>query len=306
TLDGVKYRLGSADSPEGGKRRKDVKSIEYADFQDVDHAKATGLLNKGEQDKAGDAFIAVTKSTIYAALRERSYLDAADAFIAAKQPDKALAALKELEAKAPRSVHLPRAVELAFAIEKGRGNRAAAQEAVDKLKKNAKDWGIEADVLAATGQASLHREDKKLAESAKELERIWGSVLTLSATSDEDEKEQYARVGEQLALDYGLGGQAEKAFAVYKKLMYESLGAPQARAHLAYAQAMSTSKDLDNLRTAFDHALIALVMPEGDTQVRTKAKSLARTILAAFDKAAEADPKLAGEVAEYRKYLNAL
>ncbi len=307
TLDGVKYRLGTAEGPEGGKKRRDVKAVDYADFQDIDHARATGMLAKGEPEKAGEAFLNAAKTTPFAPLREQCYLDAAEAYITAKDVDKALAALKELEAKAPRSVLLPRAVELAFTIHKGKGDLAAAQSDVDRLKA-AKDWGLEAVILAATGQAALYREQKKLPEAAKEIAGIWGSVVALTATSDQDDQDQYARLGEQLASDYGYAGQIDKALAVYRQLMYERVGgSAQARAHLAFAKNVSQgAKDNDALRLAIDHAFIALVLPEGDNQVRTAAKALAKTILAAFDKAAASDPKLADEVAQYRSYLNAL
>ncbi len=307
SLDGVKYRLGAPDGPEGGKKRRDVKAVDYADFMDIDHARATGMLSRGEHEKAAEGFLSAAKTTIYAPLRERCYLDAAEAYIAAKQPDKALAALKELETKAPRSVLLPRAVELAFTIHKGLGDLAAAQADVDRLKA-AKDWGIESVILGATGQAAIYRDAKKLPEAAKEIAAIWGSAVALTSTSDEDDKDQYARLGEQLASDYGFAGQIDKALAVYQQLMYEEIGGnAQARAHLAFAKNLAQgAKDNDALRVAIDHAFLALVLPEGDTQVRTGAKALAKSILAAFDKAAASDPKLAEEVAQYRSYLNAL
>ena len=292
TLDAVEYRLGAGDAEATTSlTRAKIRAVVYQnEISDLEFNKSRGAFARKEYDKAATGFLVAAGGGTSFRVREEALLGAADAFRQARKPDDALKALAELEAKAPRSVLLPRAYGLRVAILLETGDRTKVDAALVALTKFD-------PIRAATARADLQRADKKPAEAAKELQAVWANAPRQAATESEP---TYDSIGFQLAADLLAADNASGANEVFVKLCYGSAsGSGRSRAHLALAKALSESSKTADLQAAIDHALMGGAISGGDKQ---GAKKIAQVILAKFDK----DPALAKEAAEYRASINAL
>lgn len=292
TLDGIEYRLGTGENDASSTlARAKIRAVTYQnEIADIDFSKSRGALSRKEFDKAATGFLVAATSGASFRVREEAFLAAADAYRQGRKPDDALKAIADLEAKAARSVLLPRAYALKVAILLEKGDRAQVDAALAALAKFD-------PVRAAVARAELRRGEKKPADAAKELQAVWANAPRQAAVEGDP---TYDSIGFQLAADLLAAGDAAAANAVNAKLCYAaSTGAGRSRAHLALAKALGDSAKAADLQEAMDHALMGAAISGGDKQ---GAKKIAQAILAKFDK----DPALAAEAAEHRAALNAL
>lgn len=292
TLDGVEYKLGAGEGEAATKLpRAKIRSVVYQnEISDLDYSKSRGAMARKEYDRAATGFLVAAAGGSSFRIREESLLAAAEAYRLARRPDEAIKAIADLEAKAPRSVLLPRAHGLKVALLLEKGDRAALDGALATL-------ATFDPVRAAVARADLLRADKKPADAAKELQAAWAGAPRQAAA---DGDPTFDAIGFQLAADQLAAGNAAGANEVHAKLCYAAAsGASRSRAHLALAKALSESAKTADLQAAIDHALMGGAISGGD---KAGARKLGQAILAKFDK----EPSLAKEAAEYRGYLNAL
>lgn len=293
TLDEVVYVLGEGATAANTSMPRDrVRRIEYGPVNDLDYNRALGERSSGNHERAATRFLQSAAATPYQRVRELAYIEAANAYIEAKKPDEALKALAELQAKAPRSVQLPTALQMKARIQLSRQDMAGAEAAVVEL---AKLVPLQATVL----RAEILRSQGKAKEAVEQLRPVWGKQLT--ARSDTvDGQPTYADVGFLLASDLEKAGDDAGAREVYDQLAFAPIAkAEQARAHLLLAESLTRAGDKASLIKAFDHALMAAGLSRTE---RTAARRLCLRILAEFDK----DAAMKAEVAEYRTYVNTL
>lgn len=292
TIDGVEFTLGAGNGEvTTSLTRAKIRAVIYQnEINDLDYSKSRGAMARKEYDKAASGFLMAAVSGATFRVREEALLAAAEALRLARKPDEVLKAVADLEAKAPRSVLLPRAyaIKVAILLEKGdRGPVDAAIAALAKLD----------PVRGGVARAELLRSDKKPADAAKELQTIWSKAPRQAQAESEP---TYDSIGFQLAGDLLAAGNASGANEIFAKLCYgATTGSGRSRAHLALAKALSESAKPADLQSAIDHALMGGAISGGDKQ---GAKKLALAIIAKFEK----DPSLAPEAAEYRACLNAL
>lgn len=293
TLDGIEYRLGSGGESEASSTltRAKIRSVVYQnEISDIDFNKSRGALSRKEFDKAATGFLTAAGSGASFRVREEAFLAAADAYRQARKPDEALKAIADLEARAPRSVFLPRAYAMKVAILLEKGDRGQVDAALAALAKFD-------PVRAAVARAELRRGEKKPADAAKELRAVWANAPRQAAAEGDP---TFDSIGFQLATDLLAAGDAAGARTVNTKLAFAAAtGAGRSRAHLALAKALSESANPADLQAAIDHALMGGAISGGDKQ---GAKKIAQAILAKFDK----DPSLTAEAAEHRAAVNAL
>lgn len=287
TLDDVEFSLTS-DAPASSKlKRAQVLSLRYGPAPDNDYNTGEGELGKKQFDRAATRFIAAQGSP-YRRVRELAFIGAAEALRAAKKFDDALKQLAALEAAAPRSVHLPRALQLRVEILLEKGDSAGAEKAIEAVRK------ID-PVRAAVVLANLRRAADPAA-AAKELQAVWA---TAPRTAGPDAP-GYDSVGLQLATDLAAAKQTAQAQEVLAKLCFAAASpGARAQAHIALARSLGEAADKATLLRALDHALMGGVVNGGD---RGAAKRAAQAILGKLDK----DPAAAAEASEYRQYVNAL
>lgn len=294
TLDQIDYAIGEGGQAKSSLKRSAIARVVYAEVADSAMAKAKGFATRNETEKAAQAYVQAAVTSPYWRVREESYLLAAEGLRTIGKPDEALKALAELEAKAPRSTFLPRALSLRVQILMSKGDRAGATAAITALA--AFD-----QARAAVAKANVLRNDKKAAEAASELASVWGTLVKPGVDNAGDpEAPSFESVGFQLVADREAAGNAAGAKEALLTLCYAPIAkSAQSKAHLALATALSAASDKATLLSAFDHAIMAGALPGGD---RGGAKKAAQKILEKFDKL----PEMKDEVGEYRVYVNAL
>jgi tetratricopeptide (TPR) repeat protein len=297
TLDGVKYNLGSPDAQAtGSKKRKDYVKIIYRDSDDVDFLKGNSDFGKKNFGKAASNYSNATKTAGPLWVKELSYVRAAEAFIQTKDFDGALAMLAQLETKYPASVHVPQALYLHGVIECERGDAAAADKAFAALSAKA-EWGIEAQTLGTMGQADAKRRAKKFDEAAAILSGAFAKLKPDAHSA------QFGQIGAQLAEDQAAAGKTDQALETCGRLFYAPVDhTVQNQAHYAAAKILSERGAAGDLLSAFDHAVIAVIIRGGDSSVAGKAKALAKDLA----KRLETDPEFAKNKPEYFVYVNSL
>jgi len=291
-LDEVVYRLGKGpNATDTSLPRSRVKKIEYGPILDADFARAQGDRNNGNEESAAKRFLAAAAVSPYQRVRELAYLEAAVSFMAVKKSAEALQALADLQAKAPRSVLLPRALRAKARVQLNQ-NDAMVEATINDLAKLS-------PVLATAMRAELLRSKGKPAEAAVQLQTIWGSAIT-AATPMGDDQAGFADLGFQLIDDFEKAGNVAAVRTTSETLAFSAVTkTEQARAHRILAESLAKESDRQMQIRAFDHALMAAGLSRTE---RGAAKRLGFKLLAEFDK----DPAMKTEVAEYRSYLNTL
>ena len=206
----------------------------------------------------------------------------------------AIKALDGLLALNPKSVQQARLTYLRGQALQKKGDLAGAQKAYAELGKKA-EWGAEAMVLGAVGQAELLTAESKHDEASKVLAVVFAK---LDATKD---SAPFGQIGVALANSQQAAGQGEAAIATLRRLAFGAADGPsRARAQLAWAKLLAANDA--TLFEAFDHAAVAMSARDGGT-VADQGGQLARQISARIDKLPEA--QASSELkAEYRRYLS--
>lgn len=296
TLDGVEYLLSG---PDGNSIKQNlaadqVGSVEYKDAPDADYRRADLEATSGNHDQAADKFAAMGESARFRWTRELSLVRGARSYLAAKKPDQAVKLLDKLDQAYPRSIHAPAAADLRVDVALARGDMAAADAAVKRLRANVGAWGAKTEVTAMLAEARVHQAAKRDAEAVTATQAAFKKM-----SSDDD---RYGAVGIALAQAQLAAKRNDDALATFSGLVYAPVGgAAQAEAHLGLAKILDARGGADLIR-ALDHALLARVLRGAPTGAKKSAEALARAIVEKLAK----DPSLAEDVKEYRGYLAGL
>jgi outer membrane protein assembly factor BamD (BamD/ComL family) len=297
TLDGIEYVVGgNAESGMKSKTTRDkVKNLVYARAEDGDYLR--GQANeKNDVEKAAGYYLVAAKSAKFTWIREDALVRAAECFIRAKKYQEAADALGQLETRFGRSTKLPRATYLRGELELARGNADAAQKAFATLAGKASDWGPEAAVMGAMGQANLLRGQKKNAEAAQALATMFAD-LKADAYPD-----LFGQVGLQLAEDQLAAGNPDQVLATCQRLYFAPIDeTQQAQAHLKAAKLLAEKSGAE-LIDGFDHALMAAIIRGADGKTHTEAVTLVKNLA----KKLETDPEGSKNKDEYYNYASNL
>ena len=295
SVDGIDFSVEDAHSGTSLNLKAGTYTVEYGDPVNIDYMKAKVLEETGQQDKALEGYQRASVAAKLEWVKEESQLRGAQLAFQLKKYDDALAFITGLEKDNPRSVRLAKALSVRGRTQAAKGDAAGAAKTFALLATMAKEWGTDAAIFGAVGQASLLSADKKYTEAADVLSKL---LTRIDAAKDRNEIGGLALA---LATAQNNGGKAVDALVTIQAYVWKDIDATQqAQLHVLWGTILAQKGDVAALTAGFDQAALAATTRGADSNVLAAAKTLA---LAIHDKLNKDPAVTAPNKAEFKRML---
>jgi hypothetical protein len=270
TIDTIGYTLDAGNIQATVKvPRTRVRKLTYVEPQETNWIAGVLRSGDGKWEAAAEAYAKAAQVTNFGWVREEGRLRAADAWMKAGKPAESVRLLAELEKDAPRSARLPQVWYLRGSAQAAAKDYDAAAKTFAALKGRAKDWGVEAALSGARGEAQVLRQAGKHAEAATIVADV------LKGVDPAGQPTLWAELALERVGALAAAGQADEALAQARVVALGPAEAARGRARLEWAKLLATRTDTASTVAAFDQAAIAALL-RGTAQ--TEAAALARKL----------------------------
>lgn len=295
SVDGIDFTVDDPRSANTLNLKYGTYTVEYGDPVNIDFMKARAQEESNQFDKALESYQRATVAAKLEWVKEDSQLHGAQLALKLKKHDEALALIAGLEKDNPRSVRLAKALLIRGQTQAAKGDSAGAGKTFAALSTMAKEWGTDAAIFGAVGQADLLSVDKKYSEAADILSKL---LTRVDAGKNRDEIGGLALA---LATAQNNGGKAADALVTVQAYVWKDIEATQqAQLHLLWGTILAQKGDTASLTAGFDQAALAATKRGAEASVIAAAKVLALSINNKLSK----DPAVtAPNKAEFKRML---
>lgn len=296
SVDGIDFAVDDPKSANKLNLKYGTYTVEYGVPDSIDYMKAKVLEEAGTLDKALEAYQRAAIGSKMEWVKEDSQLRGAQAAVQLKKYDDALALVAALEKDAARSTRLAKALLVRGQAQIAKGDAAGATKTFTALTAMAKEWGPDAAIFGARGQAGLLSADKKFAEAADVLAKLLARI---------DAVKQHDEVGGlvlALAAAQRDAGKPADALITIQAYVWKDIDADQqAQLHVLWGTILAQQGDAASLTAAYDQAALANVTKGASAATLAAAKALAISV---NDKLAKDATVSAADKAEFKRTLS--
>jgi TolA-binding protein len=295
TIDGIDYVLDASqgENAKSSLKRSTYLRVDYGATKDPFFDVGQELLGKGELAKAAERFERVARGTPYDWVRETALLRLAEIRLRQERPADAVAAIAQLEQRAPRSPRLIEGLYLRGRAQSAAGDAAAAAATFAALGKRT-EAGPQAAALAARGAAALARAAGRHADAAQAMAPV------LAGLDPAADARMWAGMALEMAGDLAAVPDAAQALDWYGRVAWSAAPGPdRARGLLGIAAVRGAGTTTADLLAAFDAACMAVHGVPGAGDAIPDARTTVRTLAGRIDRdpgVSDADKRL------YRTY----
>ncbi len=295
SVDGIDFTVDDPRSANKLNLKYGTYLVEYGDPENIDYMKAKVFEEAGALDKALEAYQRAAIGAKIEWVKEDSQLRGAQVAVQLKKYDEALALVAALEKDNPRSVRLARALWVRGQAQIAKNDTAGATKTFAALTGMAKEWGPDAAIYGAKGQANLLSIDKKFAEAADVLAKLLARIDPVK------QKDEIGGLALELAKTQRDSGKPADALTTIQAYVWKDVDAnQQAQLHVLWGSILAQQGDAASLTAAFDQAAIAACAKGASAATLSAAKALA---LAVNDKLAKDPAVSTADKAEFKRTL---
>ena len=295
SVDGIEFTVDDPHNTSKLTLKFGTYTVEYGDPVNIDFMKAKVLEEAGQNDKALEGYQRAVVGAKLEWVKEQSQLHGGQLAMLLKKHDEALTLIAALEKDNARSVLLAKALLVRGRALIAKGDAAGATKTFTTLTSMAKDWGPDAAIYGALGQADLLSADKKFAEAADVLSKL---LTRVDAVKQHDEIGGLALA---LATAQRSAGKPADALATIQLFIWKDLDpTQQANLHVLWGTILAQQGDTASLTAAFDQAALAACVKGAEAPALRAAKALGQAV---HDKLAKDPAVSAADKAEFKRML---
>ena len=273
TYDEIIFSSKTAPEAKGPIKRKEIAEVLYDRIADPDYNRALGAMRGGEWQKA-ITHLSKSKDLPFQYVAQESALGLAQSYAALGQFAEAAQALTEFLAKSPNHPKTLDMMSQKIDLYLQGKDVAAATKEISALE-SLPGAGPAARAVALFGRSQV-------AKAADKEDEVLSFLNEAMAAVDEVGGEWKGRIGGELLSALSAKGDVDASLAVAEKLFYASINPTDlAKVHFEAAKVYEAK---DQWQKAFDHYLVASIMPDADVSIIRSAFSGLLSLVSSIEK----------------------